>query len=81
VDGLRKDIDGLLGLKERVQTLESTVQELRKENQRMRELLSAREGDHWHHMYLGWVSALPWWSFSFRDNLRALSSRIVLFRL
>nr|GEZ29069.1 hypothetical protein [Tanacetum cinerariifolium] len=45
VDGLREDVDGLLGLNERVQTLESTVQELRKENQKLRGLLSAREGD------------------------------------
>ncbi|GJV14952.1 hypothetical protein Tco_1360275 [Tanacetum coccineum] len=45
VDGSREDVDGLLGLKERVQTLESTVQELRKENQKLRGLLSAREGD------------------------------------
>nr|GFB14233.1 hypothetical protein [Tanacetum cinerariifolium] len=45
VDGLRKDVDGLLGLKGRVQTLESTVQEIRKENQKLRDLLSARESD------------------------------------
>nr|GEY74707.1 DDB1- and CUL4-associated factor homolog 1 [Tanacetum cinerariifolium] len=45
VDGLREDVDGLLGLKERVQTLESIVHELRKENQKLRGLLSAREGD------------------------------------
>ncbi|GKD92390.1 hypothetical protein Tco_1372227 [Tanacetum coccineum] len=32
VDGLKEDVDGLLGLKDQVQTLESTVQELRKEN-------------------------------------------------
>ncbi|GKB64737.1 hypothetical protein Tco_0920923 [Tanacetum coccineum] len=36
VDGLREDVDGLLGLNDRVQTLESTVQKLRKENQKLR---------------------------------------------
>ncbi|GJU77271.1 hypothetical protein Tco_1274341 [Tanacetum coccineum] len=46
VDGLRKDVDGLLGLKEQVQTLKSTIQELKKENQKLRGLLSVREGDH-----------------------------------
>ncbi|GKC80568.1 hypothetical protein Tco_1131342 [Tanacetum coccineum] len=45
VDGLREDVDGLMRLKERVQTLESTVQELRKENQKLRDLLSTRDGD------------------------------------
>ncbi|GJU15531.1 hypothetical protein Tco_1143497 [Tanacetum coccineum] len=32
VDGLREDVDRLLGLKDQVQTLEYTVHELRKEN-------------------------------------------------
>nr|GEY59398.1 hypothetical protein [Tanacetum cinerariifolium] len=45
VDGLREDVDGLLRLKERAHTLKSTVRELRKENQKLRGLLSAREGD------------------------------------
>ncbi|GJZ44597.1 hypothetical protein Tco_0591852 [Tanacetum coccineum] len=46
VDGLREDVDGLLGFKGRVQTLESTVQELRKENQKLRGLLSAKESNY-----------------------------------
>ncbi|GJR42986.1 hypothetical protein Tco_1311089 [Tanacetum coccineum] len=36
LDGLREDVDGLLWLNGRVQTLESTVQKLRKENQKLR---------------------------------------------
>ncbi|GJZ27597.1 hypothetical protein Tco_0572244 [Tanacetum coccineum] len=46
VDGLREDVDGLLGLKDRMQTLESTVQELRKENQKLKGLLSAKDSDY-----------------------------------
>nr|GEW09825.1 hypothetical protein [Tanacetum cinerariifolium] len=46
VDRLRKDVDGLLGLKDRVQTLKSTIQELRLENQKMKRLLSAKDSDY-----------------------------------
>ncbi|GKE11625.1 retrovirus-related pol polyprotein from transposon TNT 1-94 [Tanacetum coccineum] len=46
VDGLREDVDILLGLKDRVQTLESTQQELKMENQKLKGLLSAKESDY-----------------------------------
>nr|GEY13281.1 hypothetical protein [Tanacetum cinerariifolium] len=46
VDRLRKDVDGLLGLKDRVQTFESTIQELRLENQKLKGLLSAKDSDY-----------------------------------
>ncbi|GKA04417.1 hypothetical protein Tco_0677198 [Tanacetum coccineum] len=46
VDGLKEDVDGLLGLKGQVQTLESTVQELRKENPKLKGLLSAKDSDY-----------------------------------
>ncbi|GKE98815.1 hypothetical protein Tco_0022166 [Tanacetum coccineum] len=46
VDGLREDVDELLGLKDQVQTLEYTVHELRKENQKLKGLLSAKDSDY-----------------------------------